>query len=203
MKISSVEFAGAAAKPGGYPQLTYPEIAFAGRSNVGKSSLINRLLDRKIARTSSTPGRTQQLNFFTINQQLTFVDLPGFGYAQVSKQERQQWQQLIEDYLVKARNLCGVVIIVDIRRGPEAEEAALCDFLTHHQRSFVLVATKCDKLKRGQIEQQRQKIATRLGSIPPLLFSAESSMGKEELWQVLSQLAFAEVSSLSPEILDA
>jgi len=192
MKISSVEFAGAAAKPGAYPPLSYPEIAFAGRSNVGKSSLINRLLDRKIARTSSTPGRTQQLNFFTINQRLTFVDLPGYGYAQVSKQDRQQWQQLIEDYLISARNLRGVVIIVDIRRGPEEEEAALCDFLTHHQREFVLVATKCDKLKRSQLIQQQQMIANRFGSISPLLFSAESGMGKEELWKVLLQLTSAE-----------
>lgn len=188
MKISSVEFAGAAAKAGVYPKLMYPEIAFAGRSNVGKSSLINRLLDRKIARTSSTPGRTQQLNFFVINKSLTFVDLPGYGYAQVSKQERAQWQRLIEDYLTNAPNLRGVIIIVDIRRGPEAEEAALCDFLTHHQRAFVLVATKCDKLKRGQIEQQRKIIATRLGSIPPLLFSAETGLGKEELWNTLSRL---------------
>jgi len=192
MKISSVEFVGAAAKPGSYPKLSHPEIAFAGRSNVGKSSLINRLLDRKIARTSSTPGRTQQLNFFTVNQQLTFVDLPGYGYAQVSKQDRQQWQQLIEDYLTQARNLCGVVIIVDIRRGPEDEEAALCDFLTHHQRAFVLVATKCDKLKRSQLVQQQQMIANSLGSISPLLFSAESGIGKEELWKMLLQLTSAE-----------
>ena len=134
---------------------------------------------------------------------MTFVDLPGFGYAQVSKQDRQQWQRLIEDYLITARNLRGVVIIVDIRRGPEAEEAALCDFLTHHQRSFVLVATKCDKLKRSQLAQQRQTIATRLGSIPPLLFSAESGMGKEDLWQELSQLAFAEVLPVSSEIANA
>jgi GTP-binding protein len=203
MKISSVEFAGAAAKPGAYPKLPYPEIAFAGRSNVGKSSLINRLLNRKIARTSSAPGRTQQLNFFVINQRITFVDLPGYGYAKVSKQERRQWQRLIEDYLINARNLRGVVIIVDIRRGPETEEAALCDFLTHHQRSFVLVATKCDKLKRSQIEQQRKAIANRLGSIPPFLFSAESGMGKEELWQELLQLAFPAVPTISSEISDA
>jgi GTP-binding protein len=203
MKISSVEFAGAAAKPGAYPKLAYPEIAFAGRSNVGKSSLINRLLDRKIARTSSTPGRTQQLNFFVVNQQLTFVDLPGYGYAKVSKQERQQWQRLIESYLINARNLRGVVIIVDIRRGPEEEEAALCDFLTHHQRSFILVATKCDKLKRSQLEQQRKMIASRLGSIPPLLFSAESGLGKEALWQVLLRLATAEASTEFSEIPDA
>lgn len=203
MKISSVEFVGAAAKPGGYPKLSHPEIAFAGRSNVGKSSLINRLLNRKIARTSSTPGRTQQLNFFSINQQLTFVDLPGYGYAKVSKQERQQWQRLIESYLIDSPNLRGVVIIVDIRRGPEEEEAALCDFLTHHQRSFILVATKCDKLKRGQIEQQRKVIAERLGSIPPLLFSAESGLGKEELWQVLLRLATTEISTEFAGLLDA
>jgi GTP-binding protein len=203
MKISSVEFIGAAAQPGTYPKLSSPEIAFAGRSNVGKSSLINRLLNRKIARTSATPGRTQQLNFFSVNQQITFVDLPGYGYARVAKQERQQWQRLIEDYLITARNLRGVVMIVDIRRGPEAEEAALCDFLTHHDRPFVLVATKCDKLKRGQIEQQRKAIATRLGSIPPVLFSAESGMGREELWQELWQLAFPEIPTISPELSDA
>lgn len=121
MKISGVEFVGAAARPGQTPVLPYPEIAFAGRSNVGKSSLINRLLNRKIARTSGTPGRTQQLNFFVVNRALTFVDLPGYGYARVSKKDRRAWQLLIEDYLAHAVNLCGVVIIVDVRRGPEDE----------------------------------------------------------------------------------
>lgn len=200
MKISSVDFVGAAAKIGTYPQLAHPEIAFAGRSNVGKSSLINSLLSRKIARTSSTPGRTQQLNFFEINKKLTFVDLPGYGYAKVSKQERQQWQHLIEDYLITSKNLCGVVIIVDIRRGPEAEEAALCNFLMHHQRAFLIVATKCDKLKRGQIEQQRKMISMRLGSISPFLFSAETGAGKAELWQALLDLTtlHAQASSLEP-----
>ena len=189
MKISSVEFAGAAAQPGGYPKLPYPEIAFAGRSNVGKSSLINRLLDRSIARISATPGRTRQLNFFVINNQLTFVDLPGYGYAQVSKQERGQWQKLVEDYLTRSRNLRGVVIILDIRRGPEEEEETLCDFLSYHQRPFLMVATKCDKLKRGQLEQQRQVLDVRLDGHPLLLFSAQDGSGKEELWRAL--LAFA------------
>jgi len=188
MKISSVEFAGAATQPGGAPRLPYPEIAFAGRSNVGKSSLINRLLDRKIARTSSTPGRTQQLNFFVINEKLTFVDLPGYGYAKVSKQDRQHWRQLIEDYLVTARNLCGVIIIVDVRRGPEAEEEALCKFLTHHQRPFLVVATKSDKLKRAELEKQHKVLTVQLDGYEPLLFSAENSMGKEELWQAIEEL---------------
>jgi GTP-binding protein len=199
MKISTVEFAGAAAKPGAYPKLPYPEIAFAGRSNVGKSSLINRLLERKIARTSSTPGRTQQLNFFVINQQLTFVDLPGYGYAQVSKQDRAQWRRLIEDYLINSQNLRGVVIIVDIRRGPEEEERALCEFLTHYQRPFVLVATKCDKLKRHQIEQQRKALATRLDGVAPRLFSAETGLGKEELWRELLRLTATKAPSVLPE----
>jgi len=188
MKITSVEFAGAATQPGGAPRLPYPEIAFAGRSNVGKSSLINRLLERRIARTSSTPGRTQQLNFFVVNGKLTFVDLPGYGYAKVSKQDRQHWRQLIEDYLVNARNLRGVIIIVDVRRGPEAEEEALCNFLTHHQRPFLVVATKSDKLKRAELEKQHKALAAQLNGYEPLLFSAENSTGKEELWQAIEEL---------------
>jgi len=188
MKISSVEFAGAAVQPGSYPQLPYPEIAFAGRSNVGKSSLVNRLLDHQIARTSATPGRTRQLNFFVVNNNLTFVDLPGYGYAQVSKQERGQWQKLIEDYLIHSRNLRGIVLIVDIRRGLEEEEEALCDFLSYHQRPFVVVATKCDKLRRRQLEQQRKALALQLNGHPLLLFSAQDGTGKEELWRALLTL---------------
>ena len=188
MKITTVEFAGAATQPGGAPKLPYPEIAFAGRSNVGKSSLINRLLERKIARTSSTPGRTQQLNFFVVNEKFTFVDLPGYGYAKVSKQDRQHWRQLIEDYLVNARNLRGVIIIVDVRRGPEAEEEALCNFLTHHQRPFLIVATKSDKLKRAELEKQHKALTGKLDGYEPLLFSAENSTGKEELWQAIEEL---------------
>jgi len=188
MKITSAEFAGAAARPGTYPKLPHPEVAFAGRSNVGKSSLINRLLNRKIARTSTTPGRTQQLNFFVINHNLTFVDLPGYGYAQVSKHDRAQWQHLIEDYLVNAQHLRGVVSIVDIRRGPEAEEEALWEFLTYHHRPVLVVATKCDKLKRSELEQQRRLLAAQVTDRPPLLFSAETGLGKEELWQSLQAL---------------
>ncbi len=188
MKITSVEFAGAAVRPKSYPKLQHPEIAFAGRSNVGKSSLINRLLGRQIARTSSTPGRTRQLNFFVINNELTFVDLPGYGYARVSKEERAHWQKLVEDYLAHAQNLRGVVIIVDIRRGPEEEEAALCDFLAHHQRPFLVVATKCDKLKRGQRAQQRRALMAQLDGYPLLLFSAQDGSGKDELWQSLLAL---------------
>ncbi|MEW6297063.1 MAG: ribosome biogenesis GTP-binding protein YihA/YsxC [Thermodesulfobacteriota bacterium] len=190
MKITSVEFAGAAVQPGAYPNLRHPEIAFAGRSNVGKSSLINRLLDRKVARTSSTPGRTRQLNFFVINDNLTFVDLPGYGYAQVSKEERAHWQKVIEHYLIHSRHLRGVVIIVDARRGPEEEEETLFHFLAYHNRPFVVVATKCDKLKRGQLERRRRELAARLNGHPPLFFSAQDGTGKAELWRALLALAF-------------
>ena len=193
MKIISVEFAGAATQPGGAPKLPYPEIAFAGRSNVGKSSLINRLLEQKIARTSSTPGRTQQLNFFVVNDKLTFVDLPGYGYAKVSKHDRQHWRHLIEDYLVNARSLRGVIIIIDARRGPEAEEEALCDFLSHHQRPFLIVATKSDKLKRAELAQRRKVLTAQLGGYEPLLFSAENSTGKAELWQAIEELVATNV----------
>ena len=188
MKISNVAFAGAAGRPGRYPTLPYPEIAFAGRSNVGKSSLINRLLERRTARVGATPGRTRQLNFFTVNDALTFVDLPGYGYARVAKSERRAWQKLVEDYLSGAPQLCGVVIIIDIRRGPEDEEAALCEFLTHHRRPFVFVATKCDKLSRLQCDKQRRVLAGRLGT-QPLLFSARNGSGRDALWQTLLDLA--------------
>ncbi len=191
MKVSGVEFAGAVATPGRAPALPYPEIAFAGRSNVGKSSLINRLLNRNIARTGATPGRTRQLNFFVVNSALTFVDLPGYGYAKVSKQSRQAWQHLVEHYLIHAANLCGVVMLVDLRRGPEDEEYALCEFLAHHRRPWVVVATKCDKLKRSQRERQRQALGKRLGGYPPLLFSAQDGTGKDELWTALEAFANA------------
>lgn len=191
MKITSVEFAGAATQPGVYPNLRHPEIAFAGRSNVGKSSLINRLLERKVARTSATPGRTRQLHFFVINNNLTFVDLPGYGYAKVSKEERAQWQKLVEHYLIHSRHLRGVVVIIDIRRGPEAEEDALFRFLTYYRRPFVVVATKCDKLNRTQLERRRRELTTQLQGYSLFCFSAQDGTGKAELWRALLALAFA------------
>lgn len=191
MKITSVEFAGAATQPGLYPNLRHPEIAFAGRSNVGKSSLINRLLGRQVARTSATPGRTRQLQFFVIDNNLTFVDLPGYGYAQVSKEERAHWQKLVEHYLIHSRHLRGVVVIIDIRRGPEAEEEALFHFLTYHHRPFVVVATKCDKLNRTQLERRRQELAAQVQGYPLFCFSAQDGTGTAELWRALLALAFS------------
>lgn len=189
MKVTSVEFIGAAASPRQYPRLAYPEIAFAGRSNVGKSSLINCLLNQKIARTSSTPGRTRQLNFFLINRNLVFVDLPGYGYSKVPKAMRAGWGELVENYLIQARNLRGVVVIIDIRRGVERDDLALLEFLSHYHRSALVVSTKVDKLPRSQRLKQAQAIESRLQGNPLILFSATDGDGREELWRAILALA--------------
>ncbi len=190
----SVELVGAATSPGQYPRLVYPEVAFAGRSNVGKSSLINCLLGRKVARTSATPGRTRQINFFLVNHRLVFVDLPGYGYAKVSKTMRAAWGKLIEDYLIRARNLRGVVVIVDIRRGVEDDDLLLMEFLSYYRRPFVVVATKVDKLPRGQRTKRLRAIKARLQGRLPIPFSARSQEGKDRLWQATLALVEGEES---------
>ena len=189
MKTVSVEFIGAAASPKQYPRLAYPEIAFAGRSNVGKSSLINHLLNRKIARTSSTPGRTRQLNFFLINQRWVFVDLPGYGYAKVPKGMRVSWGKLVEDYLIRSQNLKGAIVIVDIRRGVEGDDLALLDFLSYYHRPALVVATKIDKLPRSQRLKQAGVIRSQLQGRPLTLFSATKGEGREDLWRAILALA--------------
>ncbi len=186
--VSKVDFVGGYTKMKHYPALTYPEIAFAGRSNVGKSSLINRLLGHRIARTGSTPGRTRQLNFFAVNDELTFVDLPGYGYAKVSKSERRNWQKMVEGYLVGSPNLCGVVIIIDIRRGVEDEEAALATFLQYHKRPFVFVATKCDKVKPNERTQRKKSLIHTVGGTTLIFFSAQNGAGKGDLWNTIIDL---------------
>ena len=189
MKATSVEFVGAAASPGQHPRLAHPEIAFAGRSNVGKSSLINRLLNHKIARTSSTPGRTRQLNFFLINRKWVFADLPGYGYAKVPKGMQASWGKLIEDYLIGSENLKGAVVIVDIRRGVEKDDLALLEFLSYYHRPALVVATKIDKLSRSQRTKQVEMIRAQLQGHPLILFSAMKGDGKEDLWRAILALA--------------
>jgi len=151
MIIKSAEFIKSAAKSSHYPPAQLPEIVFAGRSNVGKSSLINILVNRKrLAKTSSTPGRTQLINFFEINAELVFVDIPGFGYAKVPAAIRRSWAPMIETYLATRRTLKGLVLIMDSRRTPGLEESALVDWLNRHQIATVLVLTKIDKLSRSR-----------------------------------------------------
>ena len=191
MKILSAEFVTSAAKPSQYPLEGLPEIAFAGRSNVGKSSLINILVNRKhLVKTSSTPGRTQLINFFDINENLTFVDLPGYGYARVPASVQKKWGPMIETYLSGRRTLKGVVVIMDIRRTPRVEELNLIDWLNHYSIAKILVLTKADKLSKTKQGKQRSAHAEtlRVEQNNLILFSAKSRQGREDLWQAIEKL---------------
>lgn len=192
MKIKSAEFITSATKPSQYPPELLPEIAFAGRSNVGKSSLINTLVNRKrLVKTSSTPGRTQLINFFDINQQMGFVDLPGYGYAKVPVAVRKKWGPMIEAYLSKRKTLIGVVVILDIRRIPKQEETDLLNWLNHYAITCILVLTKTDKLSKNKQAKQHQLIARTLerGEDDFILFSAKSRRGRDQLWNAILSIA--------------
>jgi GTP-binding protein len=191
MNIRSAEFVTSATKPSEYPPEGYPEIAFAGRSNVGKSSLINVLVNRKrLVKTSSTPGRTQLLNFFDINDYVTFVDLPGYGYARVAASVKKKWGPMIETYLSGRDTLKGVVVILDIRRLPREEEHNLIVWLDHYSIARILVLTKADKLSKTKQGQQRAAVAGSLGvdSRDLILFSAKSRSGREDVWEAIENL---------------
>ena len=191
MKVTSAEFITSAAKPSQYPAGGLPEIAFSGRSNVGKSSLINILVYRKhLVKTSATPGRTQLINFFDINENMTFVDLPGYGYARVPASVKKKWGPMIETYLSGRRTLKGVVVIMDVRRMPRQEEQNLLAWLDHYSLAKILVLTKADKLSKPKQAQQRSAIAKTLGLDPDtlILFSAKSRQGREDLWQAIEKL---------------
>jgi GTP-binding protein len=191
MKILSAEFVTSAVKPAQYPPVKYPEMAFAGRSNVGKSSLINTLVNRKhLVKTSSTPGRTQLINFFNINNNLTFVDLPGYGYAKVPAAVRKNWGPMIETYLSTRKTLKGVVVIMDIRRIPRQEEHDLIDWLKYFSIAGILVLTKTDKLSKPKRLKQHIAIAEALVVAPDklVLFSAKSRQGKDAIWDAILSL---------------
>ena len=188
MLIKSAKFVKSAVKPIHYPDTGLPEIAFAGRSNVGKSSLINKLLNRKkLVRTSRTPGCTQTINFFEINNELMFVDLPGYGYARVSKEVRKQWGPMVEAYLTSRENLRVVVVILDIRRTPTSDDMNLIGWLSSKHIPYLIVLTKADKLKKHKQKQQKVKIAGIIGVDEKDIttFSARTGEGKEELWERL------------------
>ena len=175
-----------------YPPALLPEIAFAGRSNVGKSSLINTLVNRKrLVKTSSTPGRTQLINFFDINQQVGFVDLPGYGYAKVPVSIRKQWGQMIETYISGRETLKGVVVIMDIRRIPRQEELNLLGWLAHYSIAGISVLTKTDKLSKNKQTKQHHLIARTLERDKDdfILFSAKTRRGKDALWNSILSLA--------------
>jgi GTP-binding protein len=190
MKILSAEFLTSATQPSQFPDTTLPEVAFAGRSNVGKSSLLNTLLGRKgLARVSNTPGRTQLLNFFRVTTPgqggFICVDLPGYGYAKVSKAVREQWGPMIETYLKGRPSLRGLVVLTDIRRG-ETEEANLIQWAQGIGLEVVAVATKSDKLGRGERVQAVRDLEALLG-VPVLACSATTGDGKDALWKAIQQ----------------
>jgi len=199
MKITSAEFVTSAAKPSQYPPARLPEVAFAGRSNVGKSSLINTLVNRKhLVKTSSTPGRTQLINFFNINHQMGFVDLPGYGYAKVPVSVKKKWGPMIETYLSGRETLKGVVVIMDIRRIPKQEELNLLGWLEHYSINGILVLTKTDKLSKNKQTQQHQLIARALNREQGefILFSAKSRRGRDNLWKAI--LSLVEIEDSQP-----
>jgi len=190
MKIISAEFIKSATKPSEYPRGNFPEIAIAGRSNVGKSSLINALVNRKnLAKTSSSPGRTQLINFFLVNGKFSLVDLPGYGYARVPLQVRKTWKPMVESYLQTRKEIRLVILILDARRGSSADDLALLDWLDYHKIPSLIALTKADKL--SQLERARQKKAladVSLFSGKPLsFFSAVTGEGKEELWRLIQE----------------
>jgi GTP-binding protein len=193
--IKSTEFIKSAAKPGHYPPADFPEIAFAGRSNVGKSSLINVLVNRKnLVRTSSTPGRTQLINFFAVNGQFSLVDLPGYGYARVPLAVKKEWGPMMETYLSTRPNLRGVVLIFDIRRTPVAQDRQMIDWLRSYDIPPLLVVTKCDKVSRNERARQAAVIADSLGVERGELtfFSTITREGKDEIWTRIERVLFPE-----------
>lgn len=184
MKIVRAEFRAAATTAASLPAARHPEIAVAGRSNVGKSSLLNRMTGRRgLARTSRTPGCTRGLMFFDINDRLTLVDLPGYGYASRSHTERLAWKKLVEHYLSKREALAGLLILADIRRGPEEEEVELAAYLDSVGVPYAWVLTKTDKLKRAALAQQTAKIRKAVSPHIVLPTSSDTGAGVENVWR--------------------
>lgn len=188
MKVVTAEFIKSAVKKSDFPKERLPEVAFVGRSNVGKSSLLNTLVGRKgLAKTGSTPGRTQLINFFRINHKLTFVDLPGYGYAKVPAHVKKEWRPMIEGYFNGRENLKGVVFILDIRRHPEEEEEMLIEFLSSLGITAVVALTKVDKLSGNERTRQLRVFENSLtGRLVP--FSSVTGEGKDELWRAIKDM---------------
>ena len=174
------------------PKNTVPEIAFAGKSNVGKSSLINGLMNRKsLARTSSSPGKTQTINFYNINHEMYLVDLPGYGYAKVSQTEKEQWGKLIERYLHQSEQLRAVFLLVDIRHKPSENDKLMYEWIVHNGYAPIIIATKADKLKRSQIQKHIKEVRDGLdlpSQTTVIPFSAQTKQGREEIWNLIEEL---------------
>ncbi|USS90939.1 ribosome biogenesis GTP-binding protein YihA/YsxC [Fructilactobacillus carniphilus] len=185
MKVTDVDLVMSAVDPKQYPTTGYPEIGFLGRSNVGKSSLTNVLINRRdYAHTSGQPGKTQTLNFYEINHALYFVDVPGYGYAKVSKTEREKWATMIETYLTQRETLRGVINLIDGRHQPSDYDLQMRDWLDYYQIPVLYVATKVDKLAKSKVPQQQQMLRRELeleDDEPLVMFSAKTKLGKDQI----------------------
>ncbi len=191
MNLNNAAFEAAYGTSAQLPQSILPEIVFSGRSNVGKSSLINRLLNRKsLARVSATPGKTATINFFDIDKRAKFVDLPGYGYAKVSYAEKKRWAELVEGYFASDRKFCVVVQIIDMRHAPSEDDMGMLDFLNHNRLPFIVVLTKRDKLNKTQQQRQLEyfdELFDEYGGVPVFTFSALTGDGREEILEYLQQ----------------
>lgn len=187
MKILSAEFTKSAFNESHWTTDSLPEIAFLGRSNVGKSSLLNSLLNRRgLARTSNTPGRTQSINFFLINESFYFVDLPGYGYAKVSKTMRADWGKMAEEYLARRNELVLCIQLIDSRHKPTSLDKDLHEWLVYHQKNHIVVATKADKLSYNNLKKNLQEIEKSMPESRILSYSSTTGKGKDELWGEIS-----------------
>lgn len=191
MKIKNVSLDIVCGVTSTLPQTGRPEVAFAGKSNVGKSSLINGLMNRKsLARTSSEPGKTQTINFYNVNDAMYLVDLPGYGFARVSKEESARWGRMIEKYLHTSQDLKAVFLLVDIRHAPGANDKMMYQWIVDSGFKPIIIATKLDKIKRSQVQKQLKLIRTTLEVLPDTLmipFSAQTKQGRDEIWEVIDE----------------
>ncbi len=186
IRIKNAEFVTSAVKQNQYPETVHPEVAFVGRSNVGKSTIINALTNRrKLAKVSNTPGRTRLVNFFLINGQAMLVDLPGYGYAKISKSDKAAWGKIIEDYIVNSPNLKRFVLLVDSRHKPTQDDVAMMDYLRYYEKDVVVIGTKLDKLKRNDIKKSEKLIRETLQMEKEEPLFLYSSTSKENLQQVI------------------
>lgn len=196
MEVHNVELTISAVRPEQYPDKNFPEIALAGRSNVGKSSLINTLINRKnYARTSSQPGKTQTLNFYNVEERLYFVDVPGYGYAKVSQKEREKWARMIETYFSTRQELRGTINLVDARHEPSELDVQMIEFLHYYNIPVLVVGTKVDKIpksKRNKVESQIKKKMHLNKNDHLVLFSAVDKTGKQEVWDWIEKMTIKE-----------
>lgn len=191
MNVNNVELECTAVNPSQYPIDGKPEVAFVGRSNVGKSSLINYLVNRKaLARISSTPGKTRGINFYNVENKLYFVDLPGYGYAKVSQKEKDSWAKMINQYLTERKSLRLLILLIDIRHLPTELDKTMLDWIRGNQLNLIVVATKADKLAKSDIQKHLEQVRNTLGLIVQeyiLPVSSEKKFGREQLWELIQE----------------